>query len=265
MGEVSNALKAKPVVGGLLGVIAGLAIAVVLQQQGIWPLDRILLFLLPALVGLLGMFLASLGRASAPGGMITMLVLLVAMGAWGAIGLAQLDQTGELNGGCTVSATSPIDSTVVTDSSRGNPFSLDPDGGVAWTGSSPTVFRDFEWEVWVDVGGFPVTIDSGFSENSEESTTTSGSIANVSEYGDSRGIPTDELRGIFVVGGFAAACDGFAFLEIVSDFLETTVAKVAAAVALLAILTLLALAMRGRGAGSSIAETEIAEEPRSPL
>lgn len=264
MDEVSTVLKAKPVAGGLLGVVAGLAIAVVLQQQGVWPLDRILVFLLPALVGLLGIFLASLGRVSAPGGLITMLVILVAMGAWGATGLAQANQNGELNGGCTVVASSPIDSTVVTDTSRGDPFSLDPDGGVTWFGSSPTVFRDFEWEVWVDVGGFPVTIDSGFSENSEESTTTDGSISSVSEYGDSRGIPTDQLRGVFVVGGFAATCDGFAFLEIVSDFLETMVAKVAAAVALLAILALAALAMRGRGSDSPTAETAT-DEPKSPF
>lgn len=262
MSEATQALKAKPVLGGVLGIIAGLAIAVVLQQQGVWPLDRILVFLLTALIGGLGVLLGSIGRATSTGSLATMLVILGAMAVWGALGLAAAGERGQLNGGCTVSASSPIDSTVVTDTSRGNPFALDPDGGVSWTGTSPTVFQDFEWEVWVDFAGFPVVLESGFEENDDEDTTTSGSEPNVTAYGEAQGIPMDELRGVFIVGGFAASCDGFAFLELVSDgFLETTAAKIAAAVAVIALIALIAIAMGGRRGDT----TEASPQPDTPF
>lgn len=247
MPDSTDSLKAKPVLGGVLGIIAGLAIAVVLQQQGVWPLDRVLVFLLAAVMGGLGVLLGSIGRTTTTAALATMLVILVAMAAWGALGLAASGQRGELNGGCSVSATSPIDSTVVTDTSPSDPFSLDPDGGVSWIGSSPTVFQDFEWEVWVDFAGFPIVLEDGFEDNDDGDTTTEGAVANVTAYGDEQGIPMDELRGVFIVGGFASTCDGFAFLELVSEgFLETTVAKVAAAVALLTLIALIAVAISGR-------------------
>lgn len=246
MSEASQALKAKPVLGGVLGVLGGLALAVVLQQQGVWPLDRILVFLLPALLGGLGVLVGSIGRATSTGSQAAMLVILLGMAVWGGIGLVDAGQRGQLNGGCSVSASSPLDSTVITDTSRGDPFSLDPDGGISWTGSSPTVFQDFEWEVWVDFAGFEIVLEDGFEENDDADTTTSGSEANVTAYGEAQGIPMDELRGVFIVGGFAASCDGYAFLELVSDgFLETTAAKVAAAVVLLALIGLIAIAMIG--------------------
>lgn len=247
MPEATDALKAKPVLGGVLGVVAGLAIAVLLQQQGVWPLDRVLVFLLAALMGGLGVLLGSIGRTTTTAPLATMLVVLVAMAAWGALGLADAGQRGELNGGCSVTATSPIDATVVTDTSRGDPFALDPDGGVSWTGSSPTVFQDFEWEIWVDFAGFPIVLEDGFEDNDDGDTTTEGAIGNVTSYGEEQGIPMDELRGVFIVGGFASSCDGFAFLELVSDgFLETTAAKVAAGVALLTLVALIAIAFSAR-------------------
>ena len=54
--------KPRPLTGAILGVIIGLAVAVVLQQQGVWPLDKITVFLLPAAIGLIAIVVVRLGR-----------------------------------------------------------------------------------------------------------------------------------------------------------------------------------------------------------
>src|SRR5690554_1760156 len=78
---------ARPLTGALLGIVLGLCIAVVIQQQGIWPLDRLTVFLLPAVIGLLGMLLTSVGRASAMTTMVVSLVILLGLGVWGGLAL----------------------------------------------------------------------------------------------------------------------------------------------------------------------------------
>src|SRR3990172_9819102 len=55
--------RARPWSGLLLGLIAGLSIAVILQQAGVWPLDQLLVFGSTGLLGLIGILLAGWGRA----------------------------------------------------------------------------------------------------------------------------------------------------------------------------------------------------------
>ena len=238
--------KARPVSGGILGMVIGLAAAVLLQQQGIWPLDKLSVFLLPAVLGGIGVLLTGIGRAASAGPMTIVLVLLAAMAAWGATGLAAIDEVGELNGGCQVIAESAIDTTTVVDSSRRSPFEIDPDAGLIWAATSPQPFMDYDWEIWVDLGGFPVPLDSGHEANDGGSTVNAGDVANITDYADERGIPIDEMRGAYKVGGFAATCDGFGFVEIVSEPLETLTAKIAAAVGALALILLMVSVFTGR-------------------
>ncbi|MCI0679348.1 MAG: hypothetical protein L0Z63_09960 [Actinobacteria bacterium] len=239
--------KARPITGGILGVVAGLAAAVVLQQQGLWPLDKLTVFLFPGIVGLIGVLLTKLGRAAATASLTTMLVLLVAMVAWGATGIADIDEFGELNGGCQVIADSDLDSTTVVDSSRRNPFLIDPQGGLSWAAMSPVVFMDYDWQMWVDLGGAQVELDSDHEDNEGGSVVNADDVPNITEYAEARGIPIDQMRGVYKVGGFAATCDGFGFVEIVSEPLETLAAKIAAGVGGLALILLLVAALTGRG------------------
>lgn len=53
---------ARPWTGFFLGLILGLAVALILQQAGIWPLDRLLLFGSAGLFALLGILLGGMGR-----------------------------------------------------------------------------------------------------------------------------------------------------------------------------------------------------------
>jgi hypothetical protein len=247
--------KARPFTGGLLGVLFGVAVAIVLQQQGIWPLDKLTVFLLPAITGLIGLLLTSLGRTWSAVGASIMLVLLVAMGAWGATGFADIDEVGVLNGGCEVVAQSDLDTTTVTDTSRNNPFLIDPHGGLAWAATSPVPFFDYEWEIWVEIGGAAVPLDSGLEDNEGASIVNAGDVANVTEYAEERGIPIDQMRGSYKVGGFAATCDGFGFVEIVAEPLETLLAKIAAGVAVVSLIILLLVAFTGRSPSAEPTET----------
>lgn len=242
----------RPLAGAIWGLILGIAIAVVLQQQGIWPLDQITVFLLPGAVGLIGVVITTVGRS---GSAVTLTIAVVITGAataYGAIGLGELGAHGYLDGGCTVDAFSDVDDTTVDDTSKGDPFVIDPDGGLFWIAMSPEVFDDYEWEIWVDVGGFPWIIDYVEEQNNDGgSQTNSGDVANVTLAAEEEGIPIGQLRGVFEVGGFAATCEGLAFVTLEADLLETIIAKVAAAIAALALIMLLRAALSGRLGGGS--------------
>lgn len=231
-------MRRRPLSGALIGIFIGVAAAVILARLGVWPPDRLTVFLLPALIGLLGMVLLSVGRENSTPTMVVALVLIIPMIVWGALGLGQLDENGELNGGCTVDADSGVDTTTVTDTSRSNPFSIDTDSGLSWSAVSPEPFMDYEWQLHVIVGGIPIPIDSGAEVNSDGDTENSGDVPSVGEFAASRGIDLDLYRGVYQVGGSAATCDGFGFVEITADGADPVLIAAVVLVVLLVVLFL---------------------------
>ncbi len=242
--------EARPFTGFFLGLILGIALAVILQQAGVWPLDQLLLFGSAGLFALIGILMAGAGRHKVgPFASILPLILAVGLIAFGALGLASVNQTGELNGGCTVQATSSVDATVVTDTSRQDPFEVDPNGSLSWIAASPGPITDHLWNIYVDIGGFSVPV-AGIDEPEPNTAGTQeniGDVADVSSYvhdvSDLAGI---ELRGVFAVSGDiegnGGACDGFGFVRLTADPLSTLVSQIAAGVALLSLIFLLLLA-----------------------
>lgn len=236
----------RPLTGTILGILIGIAVAVVLARQGVWPTDQLTLFLLPSITGLLGLALLSLGRSEgSTAALVISLIILIPMAVWGALGLGELNQQGELNGGCEVAAASDIDSTEVTDTSRRDPFQIEPDGGLDWAATSPTVFQDYEWEIHVVLGGIPVPLDSGTEPNEEGTTVNGDEVGKVGTYAGERGMDIDLLTGVYEVGGFAATCDGFGFVELVGDGLDP-VALIAVIVAIVLLIILIILMFTGR-------------------
>lgn len=240
-------MRRKPLSGALIGILIGVAAAVILARLGVWPPDRLTVFFLSALTGLLGMLLLSMGRENSTPTMVIALILLVPMLVWGALGFGQLDENGELSGGCTVSADSGVDATTVTDTSRGEPFSIDTDGGLSWSAVSPEVFTDYEWQLDVVVGGIPLPIDSGTEANTAGDTENSGDVPDVGELSATRGIDLDLYRGVYQVGGSAAVCDGFGFVEISGDGVDLVLIVAIVLIVLLVILFLI-LFLAGRSA-----------------
>lgn len=242
--------EARPWSGFFLGLLLGLAVAAILQQAGIWPLDRLLLFGSAGLFALIGILLSGVGRERVGAfSSIVPLVLAVALIGWGATGLAEVNESGELNGGCTVEAASDADATVVTDTSRQDPFQVDPEGGLSWVATSPAPITNHFWEIYVDIGGFPVVVaDNDEAEpNLDDDTENTGDVADISAYiaqvSDVAGV---ELDGVFEVGGDiegeGGACDGFGFVELTAEPLTTLISQIAAGVGLLALIGLFVLA-----------------------
>ncbi|HEY4607497.1 MAG TPA: hypothetical protein VIH55_07585 [Acidimicrobiia bacterium] len=242
--------SSRPFTGFLLGLILGVALAIVLQQAGVWPLDRLFLFGVAGVFALIGILLGSMGRDRV-GAFASTLPVILAVGllAFAATGLTEINENGQLNGGCTVDSTSSVDSTVVTDTSKRDPFDIDPEGSLSWVARSPGPIMDHVWEIHVDVGGFsvPVAGNDVPDPNSDGDQENTGDVADVSSYvqevSDFTGL---ELRGVFEVGGEiegeGGACDGFAFVRLTADPLTTLVSQIAAGVGLLALIGLLFLA-----------------------
>jgi hypothetical protein len=264
--------SARPWTGFFLGLFLGLAIAVILQQAGIWPLDKLLLFGSAGLFALIGILLGGAGRDRVgPFSSIVPLVLSVAMIAWGATGIAEINESGELNGGCTVEAASDIDSTVVTDTSRQDPFQVDPDGGLSWVATSPAPITNHLWEIYVDIGGIPVVVaDNEEPEpNTDGDTENTGDVTDLSAYieqvSDVAGI---ELDGVFIVGGNiegeGGACDGFGFVELTADPFSTLIAQIAAGVGLLALIGLLVLAFNRTREAELVPEQQVMDDDIEP-
>jgi len=241
--------RGRPLTGTILGILIGLAVAILLQQQGVWPLDKITVFLLPAAIGVVGLVIMTVKRAGATGPLVISLIILIPMAAWGATGLTTINEVGVLNGGCQVQAqTSVPDTTNVTDTSKQDPFLIDPHGSLVWGATSPVAFDDYPWEIWVAIGGAQITLDSEESENNDGgSQINGGDVPNVEAYAAERGIDISQLRGVYKVGGDAAnTCDGFGFVKLIADPLETIIAKIAAAAAVLLTILLLIIAFTGR-------------------
>ena len=240
--------RKRPLSGAILGVLIGLAVAVLLQQQGVWPLDKITVFLLPSITGAIGLALTSVKRVGGRVTMIIAFITIIPMAAWGATGLTTLNEVGQLNGGCQVqSQTSAPDATTVTDTSKQDPFLIDPNGSLAWGATSPVAFMDYDWDLWVEIGGFQVPLDSDHEDNEGGSQINGGDVPNVTQYAEARGIDISQLRGVYKVGGQAAdTCSGFGFVKLIAEPLETIIAKIAAALAALLTIILLIMAFSGR-------------------
>jgi hypothetical protein len=250
----------RPLTGAILGFILGLAIAVIIQQQGIYPLDRVAVFLIPGIIGVIGMLLLSVGREGGRVAYVIALILLIPALVWGALGVGDTNQQGQLNGGCLVQATTSVpDSTQVTNSFKRAPFQIDPQGSLHWEAASPTIFMDYDWEMWVELGGIAVPFDSGHEGNEGGSPANEGDVANISAYAQSVGVNLDQLRGVFMVGGFAATCDGFGFVVLTADGL-TTPSIIAGILAILILLILIILVFMGRGGTRAESTTSSAFE-----
>lgn len=249
---------ARPWYGLILGMILGLMIAILLQQEGIWPLDQMMVFGLVGLFGLLGSWLGRLGREAASGfSMIATLVLALALVVVGALGAAAAGEKGKLEGPCTVAAQSAADSTTVVDTSKSDPFDIDPDGPLSWQAASDPAITDHTWEISVEFAGFDIPMENGGDPNTAESEGNSDTIQDLTAYiQEVTSVSGQEVRGVFKVGGYIAQeegnldiCHGFAFVRLTSDGpLESLVAKIAAALALLTIVLLLVLVLRRGGA-----------------
>jgi hypothetical protein len=160
--------------------------------------------------------------------------------AYGLTGIGEAGESGQLNGGCTVEVASDIDSTVVTDTSRADPFALEPDGGLFWIASSPGPITDHEWEIWVVIGEYEFVVADGGDANGDMTTTNDGDVPSLRGYVEDLGFrAAAQIQGVYEVGGFidgeGGSCDGFGFVKIEGGFFGSIASWVALVLGLIAL------------------------------
>ncbi len=261
--------SARPWSGFFLGLILGLAVAIMLQQAGVWPADRLLVFGSAGAFALIGVLMAGAGRARVgPVASLLPLILAVGMIAWGATGFTAADDTGNINGGCQVIARSSVDETNVVNTSASDPFDIDPEGSLEWVATSAEPIQDYDWALFVEFAGFDIELDSGSETNEGGAELSAGRTDDLSEYVEAvTGISGQPLLGTFIVSGLvevesATVCDGFAFVRLTADSpLASMAAKIAALIGLIALISLLFLAFNRYRDAELAPETGDGAEP----
>jgi hypothetical protein len=173
----------KALSGTIVGILIGVTVAELLSRHGVWPIDQITAFLLPAITGLAGLLLLTMGREGTYTTTIISLIVLVPMLVWGALGIAE-------------------------------------SGSLAWASTSPEVFQDYEWRIDVVLGGFALPVASGTEPNEAGDLENGNDVADIGAYAAERGINLGLYAGVYEVRGSAATCDGFGFVRVVSDGLD---------------------------------------------
>lgn len=244
---------AKPATGAILGLIAGVFLAIFIQQTGAAPLDRLLLFGVAGLMGLIGLLLCTIGREveNIVVLIIAIIIVIVPIG-YGATQLVSDDASGAaFINNCTVDAMSDLEARrSITTMTRNNPFDIDPDGTMSWWGTFDNVITDYEWEIFVDVGGFNLRVANGMDPNEGESQENNGTEG-LKQYSDQvRQYGGGEIRGIYYVSGILSGeggfCDGGGYVRVPGSVFESTLGIIVGIIFLIILIILIIVCMRGR-------------------
>lgn len=245
----------KPLTGVVLGAIAGIFVVIVVQQAGVWPLDRMLTFGVMALMALIGFVLTKGMQGGAAVKAIAITTIVVFVGLAG-LGAAEAGESGYIEGGCTASAASDIDSIASpAATSKTDPFDVDPQGMLSWTATSPQPITDHSWQVVVDVAGFDYVAAADGSPNEGESQLEEGSRDLSQDAAEIESIlGTSQIGGIYEVRGFiegdGGRCEGLGFVRIGDGgWLEGPIALGSTAASVALVVT---IALVGRGIAPAV-------------
>lgn len=235
----------KPLTGVILGTVAGIFIVVVVQQAGAWPLDRMLTFGVLAVMSALGFVLTKGMQGPTVVKLIAITIIVVFVGLAG-VGAAEAGESGYINGGCTAKAVSDIDSIESpAETSKSDPFGIDPQGALAWAATSPNPITDHTWQITVDVAGFPYVAADGGGPNDGESQQEVGDRDLSQDAAQIESIlGTSNIGGIYEVSGYidgdGGRCEGLGFVRIgEGGWLQGPIALGSAAVSVVTIIILL--------------------------
>ncbi len=260
----------KPLTGTILGAVFGLFVAIIIQQAGMWPLDRMLAFGAMGILAFVGFLLAG-GLRAAMVGKVLALILVVALVGMAAVGATEIGAAGFLTGDCTATADSDLDSMPDPGAtSKRDPFDIDPNGTLSWEGRSVTPITDHTWEISVDVAGFPYVAASGGDPNDGLSQESIGSTSVRSYAEDIAGIlGTIEIGGIYEVSGYISGsggnCDALAFVRLPNGLFQGPVALGATALAVIFLIILLVIAAGVRRGSKTTPSSSFSEVAASGL
>lgn len=245
---------AKPLTGAILGLIAGVFLAIFIQQTGAAPLDRLLLFGVAGTMALIGLLMCTIGRKvdNMVILIIAIIIVIVPIG-YGASQLVSDDASGPaFINNCTLMASSDLEGLQsVTAMTRSDPFDINPDGMLHWEGTtSGTVIKNYQWEIFVDVGGFNLRVANGMDENADEETENDGDEG-LTQYSDQvRRYGAGEIRGIYYVTGNmmgeGGSCDAGGYVRVPGNVFESTLGIIVGIIFLIILIILIIVCTRGR-------------------
>lgn len=208
----------RPVLGGALGALAAVLVITILQQGGILPAERLVVFGILGLGVVGGAFaLASIRTLRlTPEGRPFAIVQYVAAAslAVGLTGIPSFLGHGELTGGCTLEVSSTGVWTTPEMTSPLNPVVIAPDHSVLWQVETPEAFPYWEGDVAVNLGGFTVTLWTQSHENPNFLTSWAGTEdapADLESVRDETGLT---LRGVYHVQGRMRAREGWCVADV---------------------------------------------------
>ncbi len=150
----------KPLLGAALGVALAFFVLLLLQQAGIVPPTRLIVFSVIGVcvsAGSLALTVTLLRPAA-----ITVQAISLLLVAFSLTGIPAMGDHGRLDGGCDAFATSTTpDEARPADTSVGDPFDIDPGGTLNYRVTTPEPFPDWTYSASMDIGGFPVGIWGG--------------------------------------------------------------------------------------------------------
>jgi hypothetical protein len=209
----------KPLTGVILGAVAGIFVVIVIQQAGAWPLDRMLTFGAMAVMAAIG-FVLTKGMQRPTVVKVISITIIVVFGGLAGLGAAEAGESGFIEGGCTAQAVSDIDSIdSPAQTSKSDPFDIDPQGMLAWAATSPNPITNHTWQITVDVAGIPYVAADGGGPNDGESQQEVGE-RNLQEDADQIEsiLGTSNIGGIYEVSGYidgdGGRCEGLGFVRI---------------------------------------------------
>jgi len=149
--------QGKPVLGAAVGAALGFIVALVLQQGGVVPPTRLVLFALVGTLASAGSLLLTVAfRRVAP---LVVQAVCLATVVFALTGIPAMRDHGGLTGPCEAAATSSVpDTAIAADTSVGDPFDLDPDGTLDYRVSVPGGLSNWRYSASIDVGGIPIVL-----------------------------------------------------------------------------------------------------------
>ncbi len=147
----------KPILGAAIGAASGAIAVLILQQGGIVPPTRLVLFGILGVAASAGSLLLTVTfRRPAP---IVVQGACVAAVAFALTGIPAMSHHGNLSEPCEATATSSLpDTASPADTSVSDPFDLDSEGTLDYRVTVPGGLSDWSYSASLDVGGFPLVI-----------------------------------------------------------------------------------------------------------
>ncbi|WNM28431.1 hypothetical protein RN607_05360 [Demequina capsici] len=202
--------RPKPLLGGILGLLLAAVAVTLLTVLGVIAADRAVVWGAAAVGVLLGTVMLTQRTSLARKRVLTMVVVAGLAAGIAVTGISEVVGGGSLSDGCTLVATSDLETAPVSpqQTSATDPFDVSSSDTIVWTATSSSVLTDWNSAIAVRVGGFEIPLWTGTYANEAQVTELSARedvAARVEAFEQTYGFP---LTGVYHLVGTLDAVEG---------------------------------------------------------